>query len=146
MGVSLSDTIGAWWLDRPAVEPLERLRRHRLTSHLDDLEDDEREFDLYENDDGFVVEVDLQGYDPKDISVVVDERSVTFDATRTSEDEVDVSDESSPTSIPIFDPTTVVLPCEVVTEGSIASFEHGTLTVFLPRKGDVAECRPESGK
>lgn len=91
--------------------------------------------DVAETDDEVVVTADLPGYDPDDIDVAVDGRTLTIGATRETAEQ-DEGDEGrylrrerrrQRTS------RSVTLPADVAEREATADYDAGVLTVTLPK-------------
>lgn len=99
--------------------------------------------DILERDDAFVVHADLPGFDREDIDLSVSGRELTIRAESTADEEAaDETDEGRfhrrerrERSIT----RRVRLPGEVVAADATAKYNHGVLTVTLPKPASNSE-------
>lgn len=96
--------------------------------------------DVRDEDEQFVVTADLPGYETEDIDVTLSDASTLHISAETDEDVTDeegafVRRERRQTSVS----RTVGLPDRVSEDGTDASYQHGVLTVTLPKD------RPDDG-
>ncbi|AHG02601.1 heat shock protein Hsp20 [Halobacterium sp. DL1] len=106
----------------------------RVLERLDDARGgSEFAVDIEDADDQFTVTADLPGFETEDIQVEVQDRTVRIDAERSEETEIDdeqyIRRERSERSAS----RDLTLPEAVDVEATSASFEHGVLTVELPK-------------
>lgn len=89
--------------------------------------------DIRQTDEAYVLEASVPGFKPEDVEVTLDQNVLTIQGTQRQESEEEkggwVRRERRTGSFR----RQVVLPAEVRAEEISASFEHGVLTVTVPR-------------
>lgn len=89
--------------------------------------------DLYEEKDRFVVKADLPGLRKEEVSVEIEENSLTIAGVRERREEVEEKNyHRSERSFGSFR-RVVPLPAAIRTEGATATFRDGVLEVVLPK-------------
>ena len=91
--------------------------------------------DLGDEGDAFVLVADLPGYDRDDISVTVDERTVSLTAERDERIDVEERDYVHRERSHSERRRRVRLPSAVDESEASASYQNGVLTVRLPKRG-----------
>jgi HSP20 family protein len=97
--------------------------------------------DLRDDDDEFVLVVDLPGYEKADIEVSVDDRTVTVSADRSAAAEPDAAAERGDEHYIRRErrrrgvSRRLTVPEPVDETSASARFENGVLTVHLPKRG-----------
>ncbi|WP_232703483.1 Hsp20/alpha crystallin family protein [Halobacterium wangiae] len=113
--------------------PFEELER--ILERLDDARDGGSEFavDVKDADGRFTVTADLPGFESEDIEVEVQDRTLRIDAERSEDTKIDeeqyIRRERSERSTS----RSLTLPEAVDEDATSASFQHGVLTVELPK-------------
>jgi len=99
--------------------------------------------DLYETDDGFVLEMGLPGFRTDSVEVTVERGVLTITGARVADEDADsrhyhVREHTYDRFTRSF-----ALPSSVIADDVTADFENGMLTVKLPK---VAEAKPQRVK
>ena len=89
--------------------------------------------DLVENDDGFVLKIEIPGMNPEDVDVTVAENSVAISGSVKQEDEH--NNEGYLRSERRYGKFTrnISLPVDVVPDKATATFKNGLLTIMMPK-------------
>lgn len=96
--------------------------------------------DLFENDDAYVLEMELPGFSRDDIELTVERNVLTVSGQRSAEEEIEnVTYHLRERGTARFS-RSFALPRSMDTEGVEARFDNGVLTVTLPK---AAEARPK---
>ena len=101
--------------------------------------------DLYENDDAFVVEVDLPGINPDDVDIAIERNILTIKSktehTTENGDEAKENGHNYHIRERYYSSfqRSFTLPTYVDAEATEANYENGTLTITLPK---AAEAKP----
>ena len=96
--------------------------------------------DLFENDDAYVLEMELPGFSREDIELTVERNVLTVSGQRSAEEETEsVTYHLRERGTARFS-RSFALPRSMDAEGVEARFDNGVLTVTLPK---AAEARPK---
>lgn len=91
----------------------------------------ETNLNVERTDEGFVVHVDLPGYERQEIDLRLDDRTLTIEAAQERENDYSVSSRRVHEE--------VTLPAEVLEDEIEASYHNGVLEVRLPSVPEIAE-------
>lgn len=90
--------------------------------------------DVVETDTGFEVKVDLPGHDPKSIQVQLDRETLTLSSERKAEQRTEKDNVLRVERAHGSFTRSFVLPKNVDASKIEAKYDHGVLSVFIPKK------------
>jgi HSP20 family protein len=115
------------------IEPAtESLTEKINDSWIDDTEG-QLAVDVHQDDDSVIVKTMTAGVDPSDIEITVSRDAITIRGKRQSAHEVHEHNYFHKELYWGSFSRTIMLPCEVESEESVAKEDHGLLTIILPK-------------
>ncbi len=125
--------------------PLQRnLRRNRLFNEFDRLFEDRLApanwgfpVDVLEDEDGYIVKASVPGLSPDELDVTLEENVLTIKAENESDEDVEAENYHIRERRFGSFSRSVRFPVDVNAEGIEAAYEHGVLTLTVPKSEEV---------
>lgn len=102
--------------------------------------------DIYETDDAFVIELEVPGYDEKELEIEVVDRTLTIKGERKEELEKEKKELRLRERLEASFERCFVLPFEVDSERLIATYTKGVLTLEAPKAVQMKPRKVEIAK
>jgi len=125
--------------------PMQRhLRRSRLFNEFDRLFEDRLApanwgfpVDVQENEDSYIVEASVPGFSPDELDVILEENVLTIKAENESDQDIEAEKYHIRERRFGSFSRSVRFPMDVDAEGIEAAYEHGVLTLTVPKSEEV---------